>query len=284
MPEVVALLTCHNRRPQTLQSLRALSKAVSGQMGLTAVVVDDGSTDGTGEAIAATFDWVRVLFRDGSRFWNGGMYDAFSEAMVAEPEFILWLNDDTVLDAGAVDALVAVYEDLRASGKEGIVAGSVRDPISAQVTYGGVSRPAPVFRPSTFSLVEPEEDPQRVDTMHGNCVLIPRSVYRTVGANDPRYTHAMGDYDYGLRASEAGFIIVLAPGTYGTCGRNIAPSDPTGSMPVRVRAQLAHLASPKGLPPKDWARFMRRWGGPLWPPFWLSPYMRAVIRAVRSAR
>lgn len=281
MANVVALLTCHNRRPQTLQCLRALRKAVGGQIGLTAVVVDDGSTDGTGHVVGATFDWVRVLFRDGSRFWNGGMYDAFSTALVDAPDFVLWLNDDTLLDHGAVTALVAVYEDLSALGKEGIIVGSVRDPITAEVTYGGVTRSAPICRPSSFSLIQPKTDPQRVDTMHGNCVLIPRSVYQTVGVNDPGYTHGMGDYDYGLRVSEAGYLVALAPDTYGVCGRNLAPSPPTGNMAVRVRAEFAHLLSPKGLPPKDWARFMRRWGGPAWPLFWLSPYMRAAIRAVR---
>jgi len=43
----------HNRREETLQCLRSLSKVETSGLSLHIVIVDDGSTDGTAEAVAA---------------------------------------------------------------------------------------------------------------------------------------------------------------------------------------------------------------------------------------
>jgi GT2 family glycosyltransferase len=274
----MAVLTCHNRRSKTLSCLAALdAQRTDAKVG--AVLLDDGSVDGTGAAVRRQFDWVRVIDGDGSRFWNGGTYDAFTEARGHDPDYYLWLNDDTVLEPHALEHLISTHRRLLSARRDGIVAGSVRDPETDEYTYGGVRRLRSWWRPAAFEWVPPTGTIEDVDTINGNCVLIPRSVVRAIGVNDPTFTHGIGDFDYGLRAQAAGFSVVVAPRSVGTCPRNPPAPPLEGGMVPRVRESWRRATSPKGLPPRDWARFLRRWGGPFWPLFWASPYTRALFNA-----
>jgi GT2 family glycosyltransferase len=94
----------------------------------------------------------------------------------------------------------------------------------------------------------------------------------------------MGDFDYGLRAQRAGCSVWLAPGVLGECAEH--PPRRTDEQPLI--AELRRLWSIKELSPRAWATFTRRWAGPLWPAYWLSPYVRRGLRLmaerVRSLR
>ena len=59
--------------------------------------MDDASTDGTSDAVRQTYPQVKIFSGDGNLFWNGGMWGVFSEAMKDEPDYYLWLNDDTII-------------------------------------------------------------------------------------------------------------------------------------------------------------------------------------------
>lgn len=114
--------------------------------------------------------------------------------------------------------------------------------------------------------------------MNGNMVLVPREVVRRIGNLDAAYVHAFGDEDYGLRARKAGVGVWVAPGTLGACARN--PQPQYGREPLRK--EIASMVSLKGLPPRCWARFLRRWTGPLWPLYWASPYCRRTLKIIRA--
>lgn len=267
---LVALLACYNRREQTLACLASFAAQRDVDVEVEVVLLDDASPDGTAAAVAAAFPDVRLLAGTGGLYWNGGMREAFSAALADDPDLYLWLNDDVVLDPGALRTLLDTRVALLARGQDAaIVAGAVRAPGSNQVTYGGLERRDP-RRPLRFDLVAPRGEPFEIATMHGNCVLLPRSVARAVGNLDPAYSHAMGDYDYGLRARAAGCSVWLAPGTVGTCPPN--PGLQPDGRPLRD--QLRSLVGVKGLPPADWRAFSRRWAGPAWPLYWASPYLR----------
>lgn len=267
MIHLAALMTSHERRETTLACLEALADQRLDGVGVDVVLVDAGSRDGTAAAVRDSFPTVTVVDGGAELFWNGGMRVAWQHAGWDHDGY-LWLNDDTHLDATAVATLVSTWRRL---GPDVIVAGATRDPATGETTYSGVIRPDR-RRPLSFQRVEPGPEPQRVDTMNGNCVLVPASVARRVGILDPRFTHGMGDFDYGLRASAAGVPVYLAPGTVGTCEANTPrPAD-------SVRQEVSTLRGPKGLPLSEWLTFARRWAGRLWPLYFLSPYARRLIR------
>lgn len=279
---IAALLTCHNRRDDTLACLQSLQSA-AGLPGITmsVLLVDDASSDGTAEGVAAAYPDVEVIRGSGDLFWGGGMRLAFTRALRASPDYLLWLNDDVVLVQDALERLLATYEVL-CDGRQplSIVVGSTSDPHTGATTYGGLRRSSR-WRRMAFSLVVPTDTPQPCDTMNGNVVLIPRAVYSAVGNIDQRFTHAMGDIDYGLRARAAGCHLIVTRGHVGTCREN--PScDTFRDETLSRRERLRMATSMKGLPTAEWATLCRRHGGLLWPILTLSPYVRMMARPRRA--
>jgi GT2 family glycosyltransferase len=111
---LAVLMASHNRRDTTLACLRSVASQVGANVTLRVYLVDDASTDGTASAVRAEFPEVAVLDGSGDLFWSGGMRVAQEAASDAEPDFLLWLNDDVVLASGAVTTLLTTHEDLRA--------------------------------------------------------------------------------------------------------------------------------------------------------------------------
>lgn len=268
---VAALLTSFNRCEQTVKALASLFGQSAEGVHVQAYLVDAGSTDGTARAVAESFPSVRVIPVGPDVFWNAGMRRAFGAALAdgGHTHFLL-LNDDTQLDGGALGTLIATERDLVRGRGPCIVVGAVRDPDDGTLTYGGVERRSRL-RPLNFTLVQPQGAPRQVETMNANVVLVPAEVVGRIGILDEGFSHGMGDYDYGLRAGRAGIETWMAPGTVGVCARN-----PKDSESRSFREELTRLRGVKGLPPREWFLFARRWGGPLWPLYAVSPYVRRL--------
>lgn len=277
---IATLITCHNRKDKTLACLGSLfQSALPEGYALEVFLVDDGSTDGTEQAIRERYPQINIIKGDGGLYWNGGMRVAFSAAMARDFDYYLWLNDDTLLYPSAIQSLISTAGELRARlGKESIVVGSTRDEVDGRLTYGGVVRPAR-WKPTAFNLIAPGDAPAECETMNGNCVLIPKEIARKVGGMEPGFSHAMGDLDYGLRAGYAGFSTWITPGYAGICSNNpTAGSFNDAALPVSVR--LKKMLSPKGLPLASWRIFTQRHAGVLWPIYWLWPYVKVLARGL----
>lgn len=280
MVKIAALLTCHNRCQKTFACLEALFQCKLPEgYSVDVFIVDDGSQDGTGEAVKQRFPAIHLIEGDGNLYWNGGMRVAFAAAIEQGFDYYLWLNDDTLLYPTSIETLINTAQGLRTKhGKSVIVVGSTRDANDGRFTYGGVIRPRK-WKATTFTLVAPRDVPVECETMNGNCVLIPCEVAQTVGNMEPKFAHAMGDQDYGLRARYAGFAVWVMPGFAGTCSRNaVAGSFNDASLPVTVR--LRKMMQPKGLPPSSWRVFTQRHAGIFWPIFWLWPYAKVMLKGL----
>ena len=278
-----AVLTTFNRCDTTLSCLRALQESAHlAEVPLAAVVVDDGSADGTAAAIEAAFPWASVIHGDGDLFWCRGMHLAFAAALAVGYEHYLWLNDDTVLEPDALSRLLACHVQLaRVRTAPVIVVGATRDPATLQPTYGGERIPSR-WRPLRVVSLAPSAAPQRCDSMTGNIALVPAEAAARAGNLDPAFEHAMGDTDYALRARAVGVEIWLAPGVLGTCSRN----QPAGTyhdaaLPLSVRWRM--MLSRKGLPWRSWLRLARRHGGLLWPISFAWPYAKFFASAISTA-
>ena len=75
------------------------------------VIVNDGSTDGTDEMLAAMPYEIDLINGDGGLFWNRGMYEAIEHAKKAHPdyEYYMLMNDDTKFVPGIFDEMLPLF-------------------------------------------------------------------------------------------------------------------------------------------------------------------------------
>ncbi|WP_062071304.1 glycosyltransferase family 2 protein [Demequina sediminicola] len=271
--DLEVLIACHNRKELTVRAVERVRATAPVRTHIT--VVDDGSTDGTADALASIAGPdLTVLTGDGSLFWAASM--AWAEKTVlyrrSDRDFsLVWLNDDVRLDADALSRLVSVS----AENPHSIVIGPMRDPDSSELTYGGFATAG--IHPLRFDLIPWSSHQQHADTLNGNLVLIPATAADRIGPIDGEFAHALADIDYGLRARRLGIHVVVAPGTLGTCARNPAP--PREPLLTAWRRFL----SPKGGGnPASAARVLKKDRPGTWPLWWASTYVTWWLREPTS--
>ena len=271
--KLAVLLTVHNRREITLSCLQVLFAAtLPNDVEMDVYLTDDGSKDGTAEAVKNTYPEVIVLHGNGDLFWNAGMRMAFGEALKNDYDYYLWLNDDTKLMSHALVAMLHTSELLQMRQlKPAIVVGTTIDADSGVVTYSGRNSRG-WKQPFYFDIVIAETDPVECDTLNGNCVLIPAAAAKRLGNLDPVFIHGIGDFDYGLRAHSAGCTVWVNPGAIGYCKWNLDKQVQANS----IRERLKRVLHPKKYPIKVWWVFCWRHGGPLKFVHWLRPYLKAI--------
>lgn len=273
LTEIAVLMTCHNRRALTLQSLRSLStQDLPAGYKLKVYLTDDGSTDATTEAVRQEFPEVTVIAGDGNLYWVRGTLKSWQAAHPAP--FYLWFNDDVDLRTDAVRVLLDVYH--AAQNPAAIIVGATCDPHTGKTCTGGM------IRKNWYDVrvVDPIDRPLPVDTCNGNILLVPRAAEDQLGMIDGRYSHCFADGDYGLRARRLGIPLLLAPGHLGKCELNPLANTSFDSN-LKFRDRWARLFGPKGYrPPDQWWVFVREHAPRPKVFYWAMPYVLFLVESL----
>lgn len=277
--EIAVLLTCHNRKALTLRCLdRLMTQDHYRQENV--FLVDDGSTDGTGDAVRQLLPAANVIQGSGNLFWNGGMRLAWDSAKASgrQFDFYLWLNDDVELEPGALAQLVTDADRMVPRGGPVIVAGATFEPGTGVLTYGGHHCKNPA-RPLRLQPIAPIGEPAPIDSVSGNIVLVSRTAEEQLGNMLADFEHIYGDLDYGYRARKAGIPMYLASRMLGACAAN--PTQRSSLDPTLSRWQRLQLLRKerRKVHHRDWMRFVRlHGGGPVQQlAYWLAPYLRIIV-------
>lgn len=267
MKNIAVILTVFNRKVITLKGLRSLYKAIE-MLGeaysFDIYMTDDGSSDGTGEAVAKEFPEIRIVEGNGKLFWSGGMRKAWQAAVDSGKayDFFLWFNDDVELYE---DALVTIFESYRTCGTDCLVTGAFHD-CQGNPSYGG--------RTKGGTTLEPDGSCQEVTLMNGNLVLIPNAAFCKLGMIDKAFIHSVGDYDYGLRARESGYGIRLTAKYVGVCDRHDVERPRYFNPEVGLKTRWKSCYSPQNSP-FSYCAFLSRHEG-VWKAFryflWINFY------------
>lgn len=205
------IIPVYNRQEITLACLAGLKQNGDLQR-YQVVVVDDGSTDGTAEAIAENYPEVVVLAGDGNLWWTGAISLGMKYASEQGAEYFIWLNDDCLPKSDALPQLVSYMQshpDTIASASFYIPGATEPDRYSGFQGRQGQSA-------SAGETIE-------VEGTSGWCVGIPAGVVKDIGFPDAKkFPHYAGDSMYTLKATRAGFqarilgdaiAILVDPGT-----------------------------------------------------------------------
>jgi GT2 family glycosyltransferase len=244
--KLAILMACHNRVATTYECLTSIFSQIDFSHSFQVFLVDDGSSDGTSEMVSRDFPQVKMFRGNGSLYWNGAMRLAWLEALKSNFDYYLWLNDDVTLVADALSRIIQIANDSH-KVNFGALVGTVHDPVKSIPTYGGRDKKH-FFNPlSCGPLINVTSYLQFCRFINGNFCLIPSISVEKIGILDPKFTHNMGDHDYGLRLLEAGFKLCVAPGIYGFCKENPKKIEIFDSK-VPIQKRLALLNKPNSIP------------------------------------
>ena len=202
-----------NVRELLARTLASLPDAVR-DLRWEAIVVDNGSRDGTVDGLAPRFPAVQWLCNPD----NPGYARANNQGLAAaQGEYLLLLNPDTGPTAGSLATLVTFLADRPAAG---IVGPALQLPDGTPQPYGfgGDPTPAYLLRRNARRLLRlgPLHDwgapvAATVDWVSGACLLLRRAVYARIGGLDEAMFMYFEDNELCLRARQAGWQVWREP-------------------------------------------------------------------------
>jgi GT2 family glycosyltransferase len=252
---VAVLLTTFNRKDKTLGCLKTLQRQeLPDGTEIDVFLTDDASADNTAAEAAAAYAGINIFKGTGSLFWAGGMRTSWSQALKGNYDYYLLLNDDTTLKPEAISVLVnSSVKAFEVNGIANICIGSTCNPDTGLISYGGkVVTSRTFFKSST---VYSESSPLDCDLGNANIMLVSRGVVNKIGILSDKFTHGIADYDYTLRAKEAGLKVIVVPGMLGYCNNDHGQSwKPQKS---KLAERISYLKSPKGLAYYEYMGFIK---------------------------
>jgi GT2 family glycosyltransferase len=209
-PRASIIIVAYGRRDVTEACLASLDAALGDAIGDTweLVLVDNASPDDTLELLRAWGDVATVVALTENRNFSGGCN---AGAAAASGEVLVFLNNDTVVGPGALEALV----DQATEPGVGAVGPRLLYP-DGTIQHAGVW----MMREATGRVVpyhlfhhEPGDLPQAavitdLDCVTGACLVVPAARFDALNGFDETYVNGWEDVDLCLRIRSAGDRIV----------------------------------------------------------------------------
>ena len=171
------------------------------------IVSDNGSTDGSVEFLRKRFSTSIRLLENGR---NLGFGTAVNRGLaVAGGDYLIFLNNDLVLESKSIRELVALLEsdDGIGAAVPKILYYEKRDVVNSfgvLIHYSGIACP---------NKIDQADDPALglVETACGGIFMLPRKVYETIGGFDEDLFLYHEDHDLSWRVRLAGLKIMATP-------------------------------------------------------------------------
>lgn len=179
------------------------------------VLVDDGSTDGTGEWISKNYPFIHLLNGNGNLWWSGGINLGIRYGInkLKVDYVLLWNNDTTP----ANDYFKQVQNIINKDDNPAIICSVVYDKNQPDIilsTGSYFNSRTGTLKHNNYRVKESELTTEDfvINCFGGMGTLIRKDVFHKIGYFDEyNFPQYYGDTDFGLRASIADFKITLNP-------------------------------------------------------------------------
>jgi GT2 family glycosyltransferase len=176
------------------------------------IVVDNNSSDGSVDFLAENFPWVKLVASPDNLGFAAGNNLA---ARHASGEYLLLLNNDTLLQTDIADAVLALDRDKRIGAVGAAMfgeAGELRPSCGRFPTPSRLWRFASLYvRKSTKWPTPLEIELLRCDFIEGSFLLTPMDAWRKLGGMDERNYMYGDDLEYCRSLYGLGLVTVQCP-------------------------------------------------------------------------
>lgn len=203
--DVAVVVLNFNGADDTLTCLESIS-ALHAAPGAIHVVDNASDDDSTGR-IQKAFPSVKISLNDSNLGFGGGLNPLMKTLLDGGCDWIWLLNNDTRVEPGTLEALLA---KARAHPDAGAIGGRIVDmeiPDTIQTWGGGRIG---WWRGHSRHFTAPVSD-RRLDYLTGAAVLLRTEALRRIGLFDPRFFLYWEDVDLCLRLRGAGWRLTVAP-------------------------------------------------------------------------
>lgn len=206
-PLVFVIILNWNNPEDTIECLESLQH--SDYSPFVPMVVDNGSTDGSVEKIRAAYPEILLIDLDTNLGYAEGNNVGIQYAIDSDADYVLVLNNDTVVDSSMLTALVSLAE---ADSRIGMV-GPMMYCYQPEDTIFAVGSSVDWQKGETINreMFQPAKkmegllQAEKVDYIPGCGVLISRELLEKIGLLDPIYYLNFEDVEWGVRAQRNGF-------------------------------------------------------------------------------
>jgi len=209
-PHVFTIILNTNRRADTLECLASLQKLTYSNHII--IVLDNASTDGSLEAISASFPAVQIVRLTDNRGYAGNNNVGIKVALEQGADWVLVLNEDTILDPECLTRLMKVAESDPKIGIAGPLVYHHNEPNVIQSAGGRLDEWW-----YGHHIGQNEDDrgqfaaPREVDWISGCAILVRRAVIEQLGMIDERFFYYWEETEWCLRTRKNGWRIVHVP-------------------------------------------------------------------------
>jgi N-acetylglucosaminyl-diphospho-decaprenol L-rhamnosyltransferase len=222
VPELTVIIVSWNVRNLLRACLDSVCHAQPSQeSAVQIIVVDNASSDGSAEMVRAEFPGVQLIANARNIGFGAANNQALKEA---GGEYVLFLNPDTEVRPGAIEALLAF---IKARPRVACVGPKLLNPDgSVQPSRRRFPRVGTAFVESTmlqrhigwlpavrafYRGDQPDDVAQQVDWLVGACLLARKSAFDEVGGFDERFFMYSEEMDLCYRLAHAGYETWYVP-------------------------------------------------------------------------
>ena len=273
-PQVSVILVNWNGLEDTSECLDSLALVTYPNFSI--VVVDNGSRRDEAQALRQSYPRVTVLTTERNLGFTGGNNIGIKYALTHGAEYILCLNNDTVVAPDFLGLLVQALEDQPNAGiaTAAIYYHDQPDRLSALGCWVDLSQAAPVGHIDDTTGHDVDlTDITEVAAVDGCVLMMRRTVAEATGGFDDRFFAYVEDADLCLRARRAGWRCLAVPASHvwhkigSTTGGEFSPTATHYYM--RNSCRLVRRHGNRQERAQVYHAFLELWSAE-WEAFWLD--------------
>lgn len=175
------------------------------------IIVDNASEDGTADWLAQSN--LKLNGRLITNDENLGFAKANNQAAEqAEGNFLLLLNNDTVVTSGFLEAMINVFNEEKGVGAVGA---RLVHPGKGTIQHAGIIELSSGL-PDHYHFGLPMDHPKVMERKQyfgvtGACLMTPKNLYMEMGGLDEEYVNGWEDMDYMQKLRKAGYNVFYEP-------------------------------------------------------------------------